>query len=180
MNNLRAIAISMLAFGLAAIVAALVMSLLACAQAPSPVIVVRFADDKAWTPDERAAAIGGATTWVPIGFSYSDHDAQQPECRLSWPATSDDCAITVGIVRDPQLRDGYGVDGTADRATNIATVDARWSGFDLTAIVAHEVGHIILNTPEHVADGVMSARGARWNLTDDDRDLACATVGRGC
>lgn len=181
MNNVRAIAISMLAFGLAAIVAALVMSLFACVPSErQPTIVVLFADADAWTPDATSAAIGGAATWSQLGFGYSDHETPQPECSLSWPSTSDGCAITVGVVRDPNLRSQYGVDGTADRAINVVTVDARHAGFNLTALVAHEIGHIILNTRHHVTDGVMSARSYRWNLTDDDRALACATVGRGC
>lgn len=160
--------------------------LASCATRPhGPTAVLRFATPGMWSPSDVEAVRRGASVWVRLGFrSFVEHVPHLPECPNDWHRRGiTECAITVGVVRDPHLLEHEGVDGMASRERHEIIVDSRWDGWNLTALVAHELGHILLNTPRHLDpgdEGVMAKAGAEWQPSQADERLACETVGRGC
>jgi len=152
---------------------------------PGPTAVIRFVNPGHWSPVDVEAVRRGASVWVRLGFrSFVEYVPHLPECPRDWYRRgATECQITIGVVRDQELLTRDGVDGMADRDRHEIIVDGRWSGWNLTALLAHEVGHIILNTGRHLtpgAVGVMAAAGAEWQPTRADEALACETIGRGC
>lgn len=77
-----------------------------------------------------------------------------------------------GLVRDLEV---YGL---ADRATGDILIDADLDPFRLAVTVAHEVGHVVLDTGEHTSCGIMGGRDVL--ACDEDLELACRTAGAGC
>lgn len=101
----------------------------------------------------------GAWQWRKVCFNV-----QAP------PATDGD--IHIELATDSWL--GEGVLGLSSRSTNTIVVIDSATGFDLARIVAHEFGHILLDTGEHMSsNGVMNASPDGWKLTEADRDFAC-------
>lgn len=116
----------------------------------------------------------GASAWTPLGFDVVEQ-YDLPECERHWyEAGNVDCAITIGIRRDQMLREREGTNALSNRADRSVTIDTSLSGYDLIVAVAHEVGHIVLDTPEHTHGGVMG--GASAQLEAVDYELACRTI----
>lgn len=118
----------------------------------------------------------GARAWRELGFRFDGAGAR--ECFRRWydEPRELECNITIGFVRDPLLRERMGADAMSNRDTRTVTVDADVTdSFELLIAGAHEVGHIVLDTPDHTVGGVMG--GADWSLHDVDRELACSTIG---
>lgn len=155
----------------------------ACAHVnPGPTVVLRL--DSSWTAATKQSADNGMAAWVRLGFRWSYTAIPSlTECRRDWyKVGAHDCTITIGMSRVAGLADGLAgrVDGMASRELQVIDVDAKWTEWALAAIVAHELGHILLATDEHLsagAVGVMAARGAAWDPTQADFDLACRTIG---
>lgn len=121
--------------------------------------------------------IDGANVWLQLGYVASWDDSGEPECETVGDA---DCQITVGVKREIGLADNYGIDGATDRKLRVITIDAQWSEWNLLAIMAHESGHMLLDTWRHTPPGeraVMAARGAEWYPQPADYTLACETIG---
>jgi hypothetical protein len=59
-------------------------------------------------------------------------------------------------------------------------LDSRIHGDELAHVIAHELGHVLLNTGKHTTHGVMVTGGWMWALSAKDRALACEAIGRGC
>ncbi len=128
-----------------------------------------------WPGQPMIDAYGdGASAWIPLGFDVVER-SNLPECERRWYETGDtDCVITIGIRRDPMLRDREGTNALSNRADRSVTIDASLSGYDLIVAVAHEVGHIVLDTPEHTRGGVMGGSSAQLEAVD--YELACRTI----
>lgn len=115
--------------------------------------------------------------WEALGFSFGD--AGLDECTQAWYKFDElPCQITIGIVRVPMLRERSGTSARTFRDLRRVEIDSRLEGSDLEVAIAHEVGHVLLDTPEHTANGIMSGKTAV--LSKDDRALACRTIGLGC
>lgn len=116
--------------------------------------------------------MAGARAWQELGFSVSTVDAGLPHCPALWSMLHDtDCQISIGVYAIGGLVALAGTEAMADRATRIISYDRSVPTDRLSIIGAHEVGHILLNTPRHTRGGVMG--GAASVLRDQDRALAC-------
>lgn len=116
--------------------------------------------------------------WEVLGYTF-DGDVGLPECDLHWHVGKEPpCQITIGVVRVPMLRERTGTNARSFRDRRRVEIDSRLEGTALDFAVAHEVGHILLDTSEHTPTGIMSG-GAQY-VSSDDRALACRTVGLGC
>lgn len=117
-----------------------------------------------------AAFVAGARAWVAIGFTVTTADLELEACPRFWPSLhAYDCAIHIRVYAVDGLVESAGSEGIADRATRTITYDR--GSARVSAIGAHEVGHIVLDTPRHTQGGVMG--GAASVLRDQDRTLAC-------
>lgn len=117
------------------------------------------------------AYLEAASAWEALGFTFGFADSGRTECDVAWwservPA----CQLTIGVIRDPQLRAVYGTNAMA------FLIDAALTGYTLLIAVAHELGHVLLYTPEHTKTGIMS--GGSVALDAADRALACRTIRR--
>ena len=126
--------------------------------------------------DATADDVASASTWMPIGFDFSLDESGLDECAQRWYVDGvTDCQITIGIVHVPQLRERTGTNARTNRADRRVEIDSSLVGFSLAVAVAHEVGHVVLDTAEHTRGGVMG--GADVVLSTDDRALACRAIG---
>lgn len=119
----------------------------------------------------------GIVVWSPLGFD-TIQDSTSIECPRRWhekPRVTD-CTIAIGIKRDPMLRDREGTNAVANRAERSVVIDSRVTNdLDLLVAVAHEIGHVVLDTSEHTDGGVMGGTSAQ--LESVDYELACRAVG---
>ena len=149
----------------------LVLLLAACQERPTAPCV-RLVGDVASTDIQAAAA------WEPLGFDFSVDDSGLPECDQNWyqPGHDRACQITIGIRRDATLRARRGTNAMTDRAARLITIDSSVVELIPASIaMAHEVGHVVLDTAEHTQGGIMG--GASNALSQVDRDLACRAIG---
>ena len=135
--------------------AALALLLAACATDAPVVAYVHVADP------ERS--LEGIEVWEAIGFRVSLESWGLPECDSPDPS----CQISLGYVEGAPTR--------ADRDTRTMYIAPELAGFRRCVARAHEAGHILLDTSEHVEGGVMG--GVDCQLNDADRELACRTIG---
>lgn len=126
---------------------------------------------------ELAEYVDGARAWDALGFTVATVPLELDECDRDWHVQSvTDCIITIGVKRDPMLRIREGTNALANISERHMTIDASVvDRFQLLTAVAHEAGHILLDTPEHTQGGVMG--GASWSLEAVDYELACDTIG---
>ena len=123
--------------------------------------------------------LDGALVWSPLGFGATLDEQDQPECARGWYVTGEtDCVLTIGVQRVPNLRETAGTSALSNRAERSVVIDSRLSGYDLILAMAHETGHIVLDTPSHTQGGVMG--GASTRLEQVDYELACEAIGYGC
>lgn len=116
------------------------------------------------------------SAWAPLGFTVSFEDVYLPECPRFWYAMHEtNCQITVYLLRDQRLLELAGTEALAERAERVIRIDAAVAGDRLKISVAHELGHILLDTKEHTAGGIMG--GATWVMRPVDYELACRTIG---
>lgn len=132
--------------------------LTACA-AHDPSETYRIAVDPGDSDIERYRE--GASTWAEIGI-------------LEDPASN----VVIWFQRDPHLITRTGHGAMVDRSTRVVTIDSSLVGFNLLVASAHEVGHVVLDTPRHTTCGVMG--GYDVVLCDQDLALACEIIGLGC
>ncbi|MGE0402909.1 MAG: hypothetical protein AB7T06_39755 [Kofleriaceae bacterium] len=127
-----------------------------------------------------AEYVDGARTWEPLGFTVEADElgaVAEDECPRRWYATGEyDCTLTVGVKRDPQLLSREGTLASSNRAArSIAINTSVVASYDLVLAMAHEVGHIVLDTSEHTVGGVMG--GSSTVLEAVDYELACRAIG---
>lgn len=163
-------------------------TLAACADPPhadNPVVVLVH------DGEPRPEYLDGARAWEPLGYRFhlaSDEEVVlsggqlAPECGRQWyDRGCRDCQLTIGIVVDPLLLERLGSDAAADREARAVLLDDRLLESDTEAAsrylqiaVAHEVGHIVLDTPLHTDGGIMG--GASAEMREVDYQLACDTI----
>jgi hypothetical protein len=163
---------------------ALALLLVACAAARpvGPTAVVRLVAPQEWSADDRARIADGLSAWRELGFDTLVEAATDlPRCPNNWMFTRRvDCHIAIGLRRELQMDARYGVRALTDRATDSVSLDSRIHGDELAHVIAHELGHVLLNTGKHTTHGVMVTGGWMWALSAKDRALACEAIGRGC
>lgn len=134
-----------------------------------------------WPGQPLLAEYGdGARAWEPLGFTVEADElgaVAEDECPRRWYESGEyDCTITVGVFRDPQLLARHGTLASSDRAARSIAIDTSVVGsYDLVLAMAHETGHIVLDTPEHTQGGVMG--GSSTVLEAVDYELACRAIG---
>lgn len=158
----------------------------ACSREPAPldgpVVYLHLNGD--WTDEEIKWVDYGAAEWTRLGFDVRPvGEAYDPAVtilshydRTSRPDLS--TAILLEIYHDPAVADAgaWGYASTSRRDIRLRPGLAR---FDLMGTVAHEMGHQLLNQPNHLPagqTGVMAGPDgfARSSLTADDLAFACA------
>lgn len=168
----------------------LLCSLAACASANSgPTVVVVDFPDEIWTIADMESVQKGAEAWDELGFLYVRKDVddfpyegEMERCPRDWSRQHiTECAIPVGVTKEDGLLEKTGAIGTSDRASGVITIDSRYTGELLRAIAAHEFGHILLNTSNHLPDGqwgIMQSHTS-WYVrpTEWDYRLACDATG---
>lgn len=157
--------------------------LLGCAtavQAPT-VAVTPFGGP--WSEQDVADVMEGARAWESLGFELILDPMEQsviPLCPGDWHVAGPyDCRLRVGVRQVPDSDLPPGTAAYADRATDVISIGDRFHGRYLVHLAAHEVGHIILDTGEHLGPntpGVMGQGNDLIELTDADLDLACRSI----
>lgn len=119
----------------------------------------------------------GPDAWSPLGFEAVTDDPGTPECARDWYVhRTTDCKITMWIYRVPDLVETAGTQAQTDPTTRAVSIDSRLvDPLHLQIAVAHEAGHILLDTPRHTQGGIMG--GADCVMHDVDYQLACETIG---
>lgn len=124
---------------------------------------------------QRDIYVKAASIWSVLGFTIGYQDAGRVECQRKWFDDKQTCQYTIGIIRDPTLRQRAGTNAESNRDQRAVRIDsAVVDQYQLMIAVAHEVGHILLDTERHTQGGVMG--GSDWALGEVDRQLACETV----
>lgn len=123
----------------------------------------------------------GARAWEPLGFEVTfGARGVESECPRRWYDGADvDCQITIELVRKPRLVETDGTLALSDIARRGIAIDPRVTDRDaLLTAVAHEVGHILLDTSMHTTGGIMGGQGWQMFAPWPDLQLACMTIGR--
>lgn len=138
---------------------------------PAPRSHVRLIVRGAAESDQQLAACRVWTDY--LGYTCGFDDVDLDECDRGWRKRREICQLTLGLVYDP-----------AQTVTAQSNRDQRaaWFRGDLASAavytqrlaIEHELGHLILDTAEHTATGIMA--GASVALSADDRDLARRTA----
>ena len=116
----------------------------------------------------------GAKAWEELGFDVElGVPGELVECQRGWYHGDFNCQLTIGVVVDPLLKERTGSDAASDRNARAVLLDDTRTEYLIA--VAHEVGHIVLDTPRHTHGGVMG--GSSSVLRDVDFQLACETIG---
>jgi hypothetical protein len=162
-----------------------IASLVGCASQPKgPTAILRFYDPAAWSAKDKRDVEAGVIAWQSVGFVGGiELKTNLPRCPNDWYKRSPqvtECVIEIGVIRERGLMVNHQVMGQADRVTDTIHVDSLLFNFDLIHVIAHEVGHILMNTSKHTAKGVMLSGGWEWWLSVEDKALACETIQRGC
>lgn len=113
--------------------------------------------------------------WSPLGFRCDRVDV--PRCDQGWSYGDDpDCLFDVGVKRQPNLVETDGTLAYSNRSGRFMVVDSDMGdAYHLRIAVAHELGHIILDTSQHTQGGIMG--GSSDVMLDVDYWLACDEIG---
>lgn len=116
--------------------------------------------------------IQGASAWQNLDVTYTA-DSNQKECPLDWyaDAKSLPCTITIHVSFYPKSELSNAA-GLTDRAARTTMLALELTDGALVSVAAHEVGHSLWNTGDHLAAGqvgiMMPASGGYEWPTDDD------------
>lgn len=156
---------------------ALLLALLgACALDLPPRHIIVTGDPADMSPE----LIEGADAWLQLGFDASFTGSGLPACAPVMAPEVVDCEVTLVVQRVANLERDYKADGLS--SGTLIQIDAKWSGFAVVALMAHETGHAILGW-RHTApglDAIMAPAGAEWQAQPADYALACEETGLGC
>jgi hypothetical protein len=128
------------------------------------------------TPD----VMHGADAWRAIGFTPSDVDSGLPSCA-GLDLGGCQIEITIRIKKDVANETSvYGYTDTVKRAVVLDWLYTTPTYADgMPALAAHEIGHAILRSPEHLSDehAVMYGYPTNEVLDDADKQHACDAIG---
>lgn len=100
----------------------------------------------------------GANAWSICNIDFS-RDSTLPDCVPSWFLENRfPCAIPIHAMFFPASE--LGAEGLADLNTNTIYVDSTATGLTFEGIVAHEVGHCVFESGDHLpvgSFGIMNA-----------------------
>jgi hypothetical protein len=140
-----------------------------CADKPGPVVSIVYDQDD--VPDlVKSYTTAGASAWREFGIEYADH-ATEPTCSLTWwdGAQALPCSIEIHITYAAGATLGH-AGLTANRHTQL---QIELTGDQLAEVAAHEIGHSVWNSSDHLdAIGVMSSPPTSVLPTDADRRYA--------
>lgn len=164
---------------------AIALALAACVARPlGPTVVLHVIVPQEWSPADRAMIESVGSVWRELGLRWvvTDRVDRAPDpCPRDWPSRGvTECTIDVGIARETEVTASVDKAAISDRATGEVWIDPKWSGYSLLHLVAHEAGHIVFGSADHVSSGIMSRDGDNWTPTHEDLELACRTIQRGC
>lgn len=153
------------------------LSLGACLDEPRAHVRVEVAVDA----PELAEYVDGANAWSQLGYLASFDATGLPECDDVREAFDGSCEVVVYVGRG-HIVERFGAAGVTardDQGRRVSLLDVRYSGLELVALAAHELGHSLLDTHEHVADprAVMFHASSNWTPQPDDYALACSSIG---
>lgn len=152
---------------------------------PGPVVYIRLGESyefvplapigaTRWTDADKKWIQSGTQEWRRLGFDVRGLD-ETPDLTL--PPTD---IIVIDIYRDMYVQEkNYG--GMSDRAKHQIFINPSATDYTLVGYVAHEMGHQLLNTADHLpagARGVMTPNTNSWSLTQADYDFACQIAQR--
>lgn len=126
--------------------------LLALAACTSPGATFELHADPTLEVDLDRALVG----WESIGIVRVLRDESPP----------------IVVTRVPD--DSIPADGVANRGARTIAVRESLTGFRLWVVLAHEVGHVTIDTPEHTGCGIMA--GHDISPCAEDIALACTTL----
>lgn len=157
----------------------------ACASANSgPTVAVTVYGDEGWSADDVAQMQRGAEAWDDLGFLYvlDPYEALDMKiCPRDWSIKDmTECKLRIGVTKVPGLAEKYGAAALSDRAAGTIEIDAKYSGLIFRHLSAHEFGHMLLNTGNHLPAGVygimMQGSDALYP-SEADWALACVSTG---
>lgn len=159
----------------------MMLAVLGCAAPSIPHVQIKAGD-----PSLLDLAVNASNAWTDLGFTGTTEISAQDECPAHWTDSWTDCKLTVEImqVKDLKDADGYSAIGYTDFDNHVIFVDSYLTSAHLQHTLTHELGHIFLDTYDHLTEvdqvGVMFYSADRtdpaksWLLTPtkDDLDLA--------
>lgn len=136
-----------------------------CAEAPPENAYLHL--DISTRAGDHEHYLTAARTWEALGFEVGDVDANLPTCEPHERAAR--CQLTVTLDLAPYLSQ---TDGLA------IIIDSREPDPGRVRIaIAHEAGHVLLDTGDHAPGGQLAVMAGTWSeVTDVDRVFACAHV----
>ncbi len=121
----------------------------------------------------NADLVASCNVWGSyLGLSCGFESSDQVECNRAWRHEGQICQLTLGLRFETGLAKSIGHRAESDRDLRLARFDASLLAgprLDLQIAVAHELGHLILDTAEHTTTGVMA--GTDVMLSAEDRAL---------
>lgn len=148
--------------------------LTACAAQPGPAVHLDYIQ-----PGVPARVVefseAAAMAWEDVGIGYASAPGAV-ECPADWYAQpAADCTITIHVTYLPASELG-GKAGLTDDNRN-TSVAIELTDFMLTSVLAHEIGHTVFNSPDHLppgAQGIMAAASQGYT-TPQPADLIYAS-----
>lgn len=159
--------------------------LLACTPKPKgPTVLIHYVYPWEWTPADRDYVKQVQVSWRDLGMKwvFTDDPSRTPNhCPKDWYVKKMvSCTIDVGLIKNERLKSS-GKAGLSDRATGESWIEAGLTGLYLLSVVAHEVGHQVLDTATHlIGPGIMKSGSGEVNASSGDKALACQNIKRGC
>lgn len=153
----------------------------ACSTTTQPGPIVKLVYDQTEVPsDVQAWTNAGADAWASLGITGGPATVgtrdENRECISTWFDGTQPlpCTVTVHVTFVPKSELGGAAGLTSGKRTMLAI---ELSGDQLIAVAAHEVGHTIFATSQHLAPGdvgIMAAAPSSPTPTDADVAFAVA------
>lgn len=131
-----------------------------------------------WTAEEMTWIYKGAQAWRQLG--YDVRPLGEPIDGSLDPAN----VVVIQIYRDewiPTQPNLSNIGALSDRETISTFIRSDLQEFRLMSTAAHEIGHQLLQTSEHLPqsdNALMSPASIGWRITDADLALACRVAAR--
>ena len=149
--------------------------------APSPVNISLAGDTD---PNDPTDVLEGAQIWAAAGIG-TNVDVTAPVCVPEWWTPDAHCTIPITVqflpqaALQPDAPNGgtvWGAAGGSDGRT--IYLDAALDPATMAVVAAHEIGHVIFDTTDHLPVGELGIMDAvqdgSWQATDADLAYAAA------